>query len=187
MKKLYQFAISAIVLTAVVLLGGPSVLAQSRTVDEVRTNETEQRSAVRCERVQQSLETRTTRVSLAATNQTALYERLNGRIANVIAGADNRGFPTDTLRSAQTEVAQRITDFGLAADVYTASLSESAAITCDESVARYSAAIAVSRQNIQSVRTAAIEVRTTFQEQVIPALREFKVWLEENQPTTEQE
>lgn len=167
---------------AFTLIGGATAFAQSDTTtrsDEVRTNQ-EERSAVRCERVQQSLESRTTRVSEAASNQTALYERLNERIANVIAGADTQGYPTEELRTAQAEVTQSITDFGLAVDTYTASLSESAEVSCAESTSAYAAAIAEARQNLQSVREAARDVRTTFRETVIPALQDFKAWLIEN-------
>lgn len=182
MKKIHRLTLSIIGVMAFTLIGGATAFAQSDTTtrsDEVRTNQ-EERSAVRCERVQQSLESRTTRVSEAASNQTALYERLNERIANVIAGADTQGYPTEELRTAQAEVTQSITDFGLAVDTYTASLSESAEVSCAESTSAYSAAIAEARQNLQSVREAARNVRTTFREAVIPALQDFKTWLEEN-------
>tara|TARA_B100001105_G_scaffold250577_1_gene239091 strand:- start:1016 stop:1597 length:582 start_codon:yes stop_codon:yes gene_type:complete len=178
MKKFYRLTLSVIGVLAFTLIGGATAFAQSDTTtrsDEVRTNQ-EERSAVRCERVQQSLESRTTRVTEAASTQTALYER----IANVIAGADTQGYPTEALTAAQREVAQSITNFGLAVDTYTASLSESAEVSCAESTSAYSAAIAEARQNLQSVREAARDVRTTFREAVIPALQDFKTWLEEN-------
>ncbi len=178
MKKFYRLTLSVIGVLAFTLIGGATAFAQSDTTtrsDEVRTNQ-EERSAVRCERVQQSLESRTTRVTEAASTQTALYER----IANVIAGADTQGYPTEALTAAQREVAQSITNFGLAVDTYTASLSESAEVSCAESTSAYSAAIAEARQNLQSVREAARNVRTTFREAVIPALQDFKTWLEEN-------
>lgn len=153
---------------------------------EVRTQRQVERVLARCEAIKTRITAHIGRVNEATERQVGIYERLIGRIDLVIDRANEVQFDSTALVAARDNVAEKITLFSASATEVTDLLSAAADAACDEDATSYGTAISDARTGLQATRAASQDVRTTFRENVIPALQDFVAWLQVNQPSEEE-
>lgn len=187
MKTLSTLIGVGIIAVTVTIIGGTSVMAQTAepeenptpvtTQQQTREERTETRSAERCERITEKLTTRIGRVNEATERQTGLYERLVGRLDNVIESAAAVEYDTAALIAARDAVNTQIEAFVAISTDYTSDLAASADVACTQTPETYGAAISSARDSLREVRAAALLIRTTFRDQAIPALQDLRAFL----------
>ena len=200
-----------IALFAVMVLAGTSTgiaLAQSETEvenepetvqrenrgEEIRTQrefERQERQVTRvlerCERITDRLTAHIGRVNTGVERQVGIYERMLARFDAVIDRAAELGYDTTDLTASREAVAEQLATFQATATETTTQLSAAADEACTEDPQAYGVAISSARSELATVREAAQAIRTTFREQAIPALQDFRAWLEVNQPEAAEE
>lgn len=185
MKKIASLIGTSALVALSTVIGGASVLAQtadpnvpSETPVTTQQQQREGRSAERCERITDRITSRIGRVNEATERQTVLYERLVDRLDGIIQSATAVEYDTAALVAARDDINERIESFVTTATNYTSDLAASADVACAETPATYGAAISGARESLREVRTAALAVRTAFREQAIPALQDFRAFID---------
>lgn len=135
--------------------------------------------SVRCTVSQVRLNTRITQVDTVRSAQATAYANLLSRIDRLIASAEARGYTVIDLMSARDAVQEKVDVFTAKAEAFSNNLMTAKNLTCGESDGEYVAALSAARVSLVEVRTAALDVRVTFRELLIPALKEYATWLKE--------
>ena len=197
MKTSHKQLIIAAFAIVLAVTTGSSVLAQEAETDspdtpvssqqtrpdrEQRVKQVE-RSLERCKQIATRLEERVAKTSEIKANHSERYERLIKRIDAVVASAQSRDYDTTSLTAAKEKVTTAIAAYELAVDAYIAQLGATSDLSCADNTATYGQAIVGSREALETVRSTSASVRTTFRQTVVPALKDYKAWLEENVTT----
>jgi hypothetical protein len=144
------------------------------------TTPTEKNQSIRCSIAQARLNTRITRVDAVKQTHTEKYTTLQTRFDALVTAAEETEYDTTALKAAQTAVTDKITSFTDAAGAYTAALLATKNLSCGESNSAFATSLLASREALIEARSASSDVRQTFREQALPALKDYATWLKDN-------
>lgn len=131
-----------------------------------------------CEKITSRLTTRSQTIATVISVHTDVYTNLQSRLERVVAGASDKGYETSALLLAQNNVNDAVTTFIQKGDDLTRSLTQAADNCATE--ATYGVTISSARSLLKDVRDSGKDVRTTFKDEVVPALKDYRAWLETN-------
>jgi hypothetical protein len=150
------------------------------------TTPTERNQLIRCSIAQARLNTRITRVDAIKQTHTEKYATLQTRFDALVAAAEETEYDTTALLAAQAAVADKIIVFTDAAGAYTTALLATKNLSCGESDGAFATSVLASREALIEARLASLDVRKTFREQAIPALKDYATWLKDNTNTQDE-
>lgn len=174
MKKTISIGLIAATVVLAGIMAAPLATAQTTETPTSRSQ------SIRCSIAQARLNTRITRVDTVKQSLSEKYSALQTRFQSLLATAQETDYDTAALEAAQTAVADKITVFTTAATAYTTALLATKNLSCGESDGAFATSLLTSRESLIEVRLAALDVRQTFREQVIPALKDYATWLKDN-------
>lgn len=176
MKKTNRIGLIIATMVFAGIMGAPMASAQT-------TTPTQRNQSIRCSIAQARLNTRITRVDGVKQTHTERYNTLKMRFDAVITSAEESEYDTTALKTAQAAVADKITVFTTAAVAYNTALLATKNLSCGESDGAFATSLLASREALVDVRSASIDVRQTFREQAIPALKDYATWLKDKSNT----
>lgn len=135
--------------------------------------------SVRCTVSQVRLNTRITQIDTVRDAQARAYANLLSRIDRLVASAETNGYSVIDLMSARDAVQDKVDTFTAEAETFSKNLMTAKNLTCGESDGEYAAALSAARMSLVEVRTSALDVRVEFRESLIPALKDYAMWLNE--------
>jgi len=174
--KQYFRAFSVIVLSSVVLAAVAVPAYAQTSTTTTTTAQTPAKFEDICQRIKNRLNVRVGNVTNAKDENTTIYEGLNKRLEKVIEAAKKKQYDTTELESALTKTRAAIGAYDTANKSYTTELTSTANTVC-QSETTYALTIASTRASLKAARDAGLAARNTFQYNVIPELRAYKVWL----------
>lgn len=166
MKKILTGGLVLLALTATSLFPLSSVYAQTVASESAR-----------CKIATSRLDLRITNVEKVKTTQSALYNETKSKVDTFVTSATDAGYDVAKLTTARDSVKTKIDTYIEKATAYSAALTTAKSLTCGESDGAFTTAVASARTALVATRTAAIDVRTTFKQQVVPALNDYAAWL----------
>ncbi len=169
MKKILSLGLLALVVVVSALSVAPIVSAQTSTPTEAR-----------CEAAKARLTMQIAKVETIKTNQMQAYTAIQTRVAEVVTSAGNSAFDTTTLVAAQTAFDTAIVTHTESVDTYTTALLTAKDTECTAANTEFVAAITTARAALKTARESTADVRATFREEVVPAVKEYATWLKEN-------
>jgi len=152
---------------------------EPREAREVRAQRVE-RSIERCAQIETRLSERAAKAAEVKEAHIKRYDRMLERLDVVIASAEEKSYDSAALVAARATVVEKIDAYEAAIGAYVEKLADTGAVACSQEPATYGRAIVDSRDSLLAVRNASFDVRTAFRESVIPELRAFKLFLEQN-------
>jgi hypothetical protein len=177
-KKTIRIGLIAAATVFAGIMAAPLVSAQ--------TTPTERSQSVRCSIAQARLNTRITRVDAVKQTHTETYTALQTRFDAVVTAAGETEYDTVELEAAQAAITAKITTFTTAASAYTTALLATKNLSCGESDGAFATSVLASREALMEVRLASLDVRQTFREQAIPALKDYAAWLKDDTNTQDE-
>lgn len=166
MKKILIGGLVLLALTATSLLPLSSVYAQTAASESAR-----------CKIATTRLDLRIAAVDKAKTNQSTVYNQAKSKLDTFVTSATNAGYDVTALTTARDSVKTKIDTYIEKATAYSAALTTAKSLTCGESDGAFATALTNARAALTATRTAALDVRTTFKQQVVPALNDYAAWL----------
>jgi hypothetical protein len=173
-----------------IILSGAALIALAFTLVSTAPTTLAQTSggqitAARCSVAAAKLDARITRVAAAKETQVKLYEGLKGKVDSLLERATAKGYDTTALTAASQAVKAKIEVYVEKATAYDTALKAAKELTCGESDGAFAQALSDARSALLATRSAAIDVRTTFRTDALPALQAYAEWLREQNTTGE--
>ncbi len=166
MKKILTGGLVLLALIATSIFPLSSVYAQTAASESAR-----------CKIATTRLDLRITNVEKVKTTQSAVYVQTKTRLDTLLTSATESGYDIAALTAARDSVKTKIDAYTEKATTYTAALTTAKSLTCGESDGAFTTALTGARAALLATRTAALEVRTTFKQQAVPALNDYAAWL----------
>lgn len=135
-----------------------------------------------CQRIKNRLNVRIGNISSSRDENISVYESLNKRFEKVITAAEKKQYDTTSMKTALEESRAAIAAYDSTGKAYSNQLTSTANDACTGET-NYKTAIETSRTNLKTARDAGLATRSVFQYSVIPELRAYKVWLNEQANT----
>lgn len=172
MKTFIRLAAFGIGVGILALATVPSVNAQTANAEKPV------KYADLCKIIKNRLTIRVGNVNQARDENIAVYEGLNKRFEKVIAGAEKKEYDVTTMKTALEETRTMIASYEKSGKDYSNQLVATSNDACIAET-NYKTAVDAARVNIKTAREAGLSLRNSFQYSVIPELRAYKVWLNE--------
>lgn len=175
MKTLIRIALFGLGIGILALAAVPSANAQSE--EPVRYEDL-------CKIIKNRINVRVGNVNQSRDENIATYEGLNKRFEKVIAAAEKKQYDVKSMKLALEETRTMIDLYEKTGKDYSNQLVASSNDACVAET-NYKVAIDAARVNIKTAREAGLSLRNSFQYSIIPELRAYKVWLNEQQSAPE--
>lgn len=177
--RLFTIIVFVAILSVGVGFNAPSTVHAVNHVDsEVRSERITDR---RCTIAQARLEAAKNRYENIEDRRSAKYSELTDRVDSVITRAEDAGYDVSDLNAARSAVQAEIEAYKTQARELYDALASTEQLACDESDTPYLDSLGEARAELRDVRQTALDVHNTFQEQVIPELKELGTWAKEQQ------
>lgn len=135
----------------------------------------------RCTTAQARLGVAKTRYENIKERRVAKYTELAERLDDTISRAEAENYDTSGLTSARSAVQNDIKTYQTQAQELYDALTKTEQAACEESEAPYIDTLGKARIELRDVREAALKVHQTFQDQVVPELKELATWAKDQQ------
>jgi Tfp pilus assembly protein PilE len=179
--------LGAIGLLSVFALIGTAIPVSAQTAPAQPTTPKTVKFSDACKNIKNRLKVRVGNVNDAKDENTTVYESLNKRLEKIISAAEKQKYDTTELKAALVKNRTAIETYTVTNKAYTTELTATANSVC-QSETNYKLAIATTRTALKTAREAGVATRDSFQYDAIPALRAYKVWLndQKSSSTTEE-
>lgn len=181
MKKLIISSTFVFALVLSAIFSGGFVSAQTTT----DTTSGEKSTARRCTVAHPRLQERVTRITTLKTKQQTTYTTVSDRVQKIVTSASDNGYDTAALLSANSNLVTKIRTYTEKVEAYNTALKATATAACATTPGdgEYATSLLAARTALIEARTASADVRSTFKNEVVPALKDYAAWLKDKATT----
>ncbi len=187
LKTIVVGGIAAFLVVAV--LAVPTFAQSTETTTEETTTNTRRETAqqrvqeLRCTKAEARIQAISDRLETVKTNRSQMFTGVIARVDSIIGNASESGYESTELTDARARVQSSYDSFVVALETYQTSIDSTESFACGEATSPYTSALAKSKADIVAVRTAAESFRNEVKTSLIPALREYAMWLKDTVET----
>lgn len=183
-KKKLLIGVSAFVLAltfttapafAVVETEEPKPTTTTTTTKETPTQATKE--TPRCTTAETRIKKQLTTIQTVREARSKVYKNTLERVEKVIASAKERTYDTTKLDAALVAAQTAYDSFVTNSTNYETALTSTQTYACGNSEGQFANALATARTELTTLRTSAATLRSTIREQLVPAVKEYAVWL----------
>jgi hypothetical protein len=170
-----RFAFSSLI----ALIAGAIVVVAPLTVNAQTTaNET-----ARCTLAKSRISERADRIQTFGSSRSVAYKNLQSRVEALVTHAETMGYDATAMKVAHEAAEADIATFTAKLEAYHEILATLSQAECGAGDGSFASTLSDARAALTEVRTASLAIRTTYREEVIPAVRAYATTLNERENT----